>query len=171
MFRGTGSPAFAGDDIRGRGAPAFNASRPIQISNSQSQIHVRVLAARRARGLHELFPLKTEGAGNAGCPLHPQPRVRSGWCTRVYSPQVHRNTRRFPRNGFNGLFRALPGDRAFLPPSFADQSANLTPASGRQDHTALPSAVAPFVRALMRAWCRCVHRIPPRVRDDRDTPL
>ena len=25
--------------------------------------------------------------------------------------------RRFLRNGFNGLFRALPGDRAFLPPS------------------------------------------------------
>jgi len=27
------------------------------------------------------------------------------------------NTRHSPRNGFNGLYRALPGDRAFLPPS------------------------------------------------------
>jgi hypothetical protein len=55
------------------------------------------------------------------------------------------------RNGFNGLCRALPGDRALLPPSSAEQgfvtarlgqqtSANLTPASGRQDHTILPSA-------------------------------
>jgi hypothetical protein len=41
-----------------------------------------------------------------------------------------------------GLFRALPGDRAFLPPSPADRSTDLTPASGRQDHTALPSALS-----------------------------
>jgi hypothetical protein len=27
------------------------------------------------------------------------------------------NTRHSPRNGFNGFLRALPGDRAFLPPS------------------------------------------------------
>jgi hypothetical protein len=29
-------------------------------------------------------------------------------------------TRHSPRNGFNSLFRALPGDRAFLPPSPAE---------------------------------------------------
>jgi hypothetical protein len=40
------------------------------------------------------------------------------------------------------LFRALPGDRALLPPSSADNSANLTPASGCQDHTTSPSASA-----------------------------
>ncbi len=34
----------------------------------------------------------------------------------------------------------LPGDRAFLSPSLANKSANLTPASRRQDHTILPSA-------------------------------
>src|SRR6266481_7600607 len=55
------------------------------------------------------------------------------------------------RNGFNGFLRALPGDRALLPPSpsgyvlskpgWADlNSANLTPASGCQDHTILPYA-------------------------------
>jgi hypothetical protein len=31
---------------------------------------------------------KTEGAGNAGCWPHPQPRVQSGGSTRVSSPQV-----------------------------------------------------------------------------------
>src|SRR4030081_772619 len=77
----------------------------------------------------------------------------------------------FPAQWFYGLYRALPGDRAFLPPSPAENSANLTPASGRQDHTALPSATAPFVRTLSRAWRRRGHRIQPRVRDDRDTPL
>src|ERR1700737_5389243 len=45
-------------------------------------------------------------------------------------------------------FVLSPGDRAFLPPSFAENPANLTPASGRQDHTTSPYASAPFVRAL-----------------------
>src|SRR3982075_1213742 len=63
------------------------------------------------------------------------------------------------RNGFNGLCRALPGDRALLPPSSADMvlskpgradltSANLTPASGRQDHTTSPHATTSLVRSL-----------------------
>jgi hypothetical protein len=43
---------------------------------------------------------------------------------------------------------------------------NLTPASGRQDHTALPSARMPFVVRHAR-----IHRIPSRVSDDHDTPL
>ena len=42
---------------------------------------------------------------------------------------------------------------------------NLTPASGRQDHTALPSAFGAYVSRAIR-----VHRIQPRVRDVR-TPL
>ena len=71
------------------------------------------------------------------------------------------------RNGFNGFLRALPGDRALLSPSPAEMvSANLTPASRRQDHTTSPSASARFIKRAAR-----VHRIPPRVRDDRDTPL
>jgi hypothetical protein len=44
--------------------------------------------------------------------------------------------------------------------------ANLTPASRRQDHTTSPSASSALVRSAIR-----VHRIPLRVRDDRDTPL
>src|SRR6266568_6924699 len=72
---------------------------------------------------------------------------------------------------------SAPG-RADLP------SANLTPASGRQDHTILPSAATSLVGTLFdrsqAETCpatisrarRCrVHRIPPRVRDDHDTPL
>jgi hypothetical protein len=70
------------------------------------------------------------------------------------------------RNGFNGFLRALPGDRACLPPSPTDHSANLTPASGRQDHTTSPSAGSAFVKGAAS-----VHRIPPRVRDDREAPL
>src|SRR3982074_836171 len=50
-----------------------------------------------------------------------------------------------PRAMVYGFLRALPGDRAFLPPSPALLSTDLTPASGRQDHTSSPSAYTPFV--------------------------
>jgi len=90
----------------------------------------------------------------------------------------------------------LPGDRALLPPSPCglkvlsspvepnEPPQDLTPASRRQDHTTSPSASSAVVlhaanrsrRAIRPALashaqhCR-VHHIPPRVRDDRDTPL
>jgi hypothetical protein len=44
-------------------------------------------------------------------------RVRSEISTRVSHHGHAGNVRHSPRNGFNSLFRALPGDRAFLPPS------------------------------------------------------
>src|SRR3981189_1400618 len=101
-----------------------------------------------------------EGVGNAGCPLHPRPRVH---LVVVERTRVTTSTPESPavpaRNGFNGLLRALPGDRALLPPSPADMvlskpgradltSANLTPASGRQDHTTSPHATTSLVRSL-----------------------
>jgi hypothetical protein len=62
-----------------------------------------------------------EGAGNAGCPLHPQPRVQIG---SEHTSVVATGSPDSPgipaRNGFNGLFRALPGDEFFLSPSSAD---------------------------------------------------
>ena len=42
----------------------------------------------------------------------------------------------------------------------------MTPASRRQDHTTSPSAFARFVKRAIS-----VHRIPSRVRDDREPPL
>jgi hypothetical protein len=78
----------------------------------------------------------------------------------------HREHPAFPAQWFYDLFRALPGDRALLPPSPADHSANLTPASRRQDHTTSPSASSALVRSTIH-----VHRIPSRVRDDREPPL
>src|ERR1700726_735784 len=98
--------------------------------------------------------------------MRPQPRVQKVESTRVRNHGHTGITRHSPRNGFNGFLRALPGDRAFLPPSPALLSANLTPASGRQDHTSSPSASHAVRQKRIR-----VHRIPPRVRDDRDTPL
>ena len=56
-----------------------------------------------------------------------------------------RNNRHSLRDGFNGVLRALPRNRAFLLLSRADRSARLTPASGCQDHTTSPSVSAAFV--------------------------
>jgi len=61
-----------------------------------------------------------------------------------YSHHGHTGiTRHSPRDGFHSLYRALPGDRAFLPPSpsgIAPQG--LISASGYQDHTTSPYAAA-----------------------------
>jgi hypothetical protein len=46
-------------------------------------MQVRDLAARCARVVQKASPSDKEGAGNAGCPLHPQPRVQSVESTRV----------------------------------------------------------------------------------------
>jgi hypothetical protein len=92
------------------------------------------------------------------------------WCVDSTRVSHHGHTGKrpaFPAQWFYGLFRALPGDRACLPPSSAEMaSANLMPASGHQDHTTSPSAS----RAIRQRRIS-VHRIPPRVRDDREPPL
>src|ERR1700730_4939049 len=125
------------------------------ISNSQDT-SPHPLAARCARVVQEPSPHKAEGAGNAGRPLRPQSRVQCVGSTRGSHHGHTGITRHSLRNGFNGFLRALLGDRACLPPSPADDSASLTPVSGRQDHTTSPSASAPFVFGATR-----VHRIPP----------
>ena len=99
------------------------------------------------------------------------------------------------RNGFNGFLRALPGDRACLSPSPSGYgfvcarsgrlaSAGLdagVEASGPHDFAVRSQcrSSARFViahgktrPAITSRAQRCrVHRIPLRVRDDRDTPL
>ena len=57
----------------------------------------------------------------------------------------------FPHAMVYGLLRALPGDQALLSPSPALLLADLTPASGRQNHTTSPYASASFVRLAIRA--------------------
>jgi hypothetical protein len=62
-----------------------------------------------------------EGVGNAGCPLHPQPRVHLVVVERTRATTSTPESPGIPaRNGFNGFLRALPGDRACLPPSSTD---------------------------------------------------
>ena len=71
------------------------------------------------------------------------------------SIQAQRRHPDIPCTMVYGLFRALPGDRACLPPSPAGSPRKLDASVGRQDHTALPSASVPLVFDTA-----CVHRIP-----------
>src|SRR6266700_7019014 len=90
-------------------------------------------------------------------------------CTRDLMRNVHKkcahehtgeaeNIRHSLRNGFTAYNALSPVSHVLLPPS--------TPTSGRQDHTSLPHALAPFVFGTTS-----VHRSPPHVRGDHDTPL
>jgi len=93
-----------------------------------------------------------EGVGNAGCPLHPRPRVHFVLVerTRVTTSTPERPA--FPHamvltayvvlSPVTGLFcHRRQRIKVLSKPGRARRnSANLTPASGRQDHTILPSA-------------------------------
>jgi len=105
---------------------------------------IRIPAARCARAVHEPSAQKKQRAQG-------KPGAR---CTRSLACDILVSTRashhRFTgytqpslRNGFNSLFRALPGDRALLPPSLADHLRQLDAsvgASGPHDFAVRKSA-------------------------------
>jgi hypothetical protein len=104
---------------------------------------VRILAACFARGLAGSFgPLQSEGAGNAGRPMRPIAACAEVVAESTRVVRSHRKTPGIPRamvltasfalSPVTGLF-CHRRPRKLLP-------ANLTPASGRQDHTTSPSA-------------------------------
>src|SRR6202162_5331858 len=97
--------------------------------------------AKRARAVASAAP-KDRGRRECRAPGAPAAAFVVVESTRVSHHGHTGNARHSPRNGFNGFLRALPGDRACLPPSPPRSLLleNLTPASGRQDHTTSPSA-------------------------------
>src|ERR1700730_3567929 len=112
---------------------------------------------------------KQEGAGNAGCPMHPQPRVRFvvGVCTRVFTAEAP-ETSGIPHAMVLRLISRSPRGPGVLAPVVSQglTPQTLAPASGRQGHTTSPSASSAFVLCAIS-----VHRNPLHVRDDRETPL
>jgi hypothetical protein len=77
-----------------------------------TQLH-DLAACFRARFVINVRPLKkSEGAGNAGRSMHPQPGGQKGVDSHTSSShhEITGNTQHSPRNGFNRLFRALPGE-------------------------------------------------------------
>jgi hypothetical protein len=95
--------------------------------------------------------LPQEGSGECRVPVAPAAACAKVVSTRVSHHEFTGITRHSRARWCYSLFRALPGDRACLSPSSAKSAcrarqgrhrsfANLTPASGRQDHTTSPSA-------------------------------
>src|SRR5258706_12887235 len=91
------------------------AHHPVQFQTAEIDIDPHSRGAMCPRFASHV-PLKTEGAGKAG-----RRSARSRACSVVTKRVSHHGhtgiTRLSPRNGFNGFLRALPGDRALLPPS------------------------------------------------------
>ena len=81
--------------------------------------HRRSRRALRSSYARNVSPLKIEGAGNAGCPMHPQPRAR--WVVKYaheYSQRRHRITSDIPHAMVLTAYFALsPVTSSFLPPS------------------------------------------------------
>ena len=135
----------------GIGAASFQATflhhRSSELKG-QFSARLRILAAHITPELCGGIALRERGrredrapAGTHGPRATKKARGRTTGSAEITRPSL--------RNGFNGLLRALPGDRALLPPSPAESSsADLTPASGCQDHTILPSAATSLVRSL-----------------------
>src|SRR5438067_13367468 len=91
-----------------------------------------------------VLTLETEGAGNAGCALHPRSRVPKCVKKAHTSIQGSGGSPTSPAQWLYGLLRALPGGAGLLSPSSLRSLLlkNLTPASRRQDHTTSPYALA-----------------------------
>jgi hypothetical protein len=114
--------------------------------SSARWIRLRVAAARNARVMHQMCPSENRGRREDRVPTAPMVRVQQKSTRQNH--RYRRIIRPSLRDGFNGFLRALSGDHAWLPPSPARRvsiSANLAPASERQDHTTSPSAAMPLV--------------------------
>src|SRR5213595_729887 len=107
---------------------------------------IRDLAARfrpsDANSLLSPSKQRAQGKPGADCTRGLVCQTHSNRRTRAY--RFSRNSPAFPAQWLYGLLRALPGERACLPPSPLRSSLlkNLAPASRRQDHTTSPYALA-----------------------------
>jgi hypothetical protein len=108
------------------------------------QMRVRIPATHCARAAENCSPSKTEGAGNAGCALHPRSRVQCAQEDAHTSIQGSGGNPTFPAQWLYGLYRALPGERLSCHRRLADTSATLdasTAASGPHDFAVRSSTV------------------------------
>ena len=131
---------------RGRGVwvPAFAGTTRERF---KPHTWLRDLAASFARGL--LKKSRPEIRGRRECRA---PDAPASACAKVESKstrvsQVTPEKPGIPRAMVLTVSFVLSPVTGLLPPSLADHSESLTPASGRQDHTTSPSACALFVKS------------------------
>jgi len=141
----------------------------LRFARNDGWIRLRDLAARFARGLHlRLLPLDNRGRREDR--VLAAPAVSCAKCAK----NAHEHTgsaeafRPSLRSGFTAYFVLSPVNGSFatvIPEKLASQELGAsTAASGPHDFAVRVTRLRPS-RALR------VHRIPPRVRDDRETPL
>ena len=130
---------------------------PTLRSRLRSRASVRIPAASFHPSFEHQVPRKAEGAGNARCLTTPIASHAEWESIRVRHHRFARQSGIPCAIGFNGLSRALPGDRLSCHHSRRDAKHHrqLTPASRRRDHTTSPSACRAFVICATG-----VHRIP-----------
>src|SRR4051812_44731760 len=123
----------------------------------------RSRGAVRPRFAFRLPPRKQRAQGRPGARCTRGLVCNCAQKTRTRAYRFSGNTPAFPAQWLYGLSRALPGEPGLVATIARNRLsllANLTPASGRQDHTILPYAFAALVSRNIR-----VHRIPaPRSR-------
>jgi hypothetical protein len=141
----TGSPACAGDDDRDFFARTEIFSPDIT-SRSRGAMHPKSCISFRPRGRGECRVPNAPAASCALCSWSMHTSIHSGGTG---------NIRHSPRDGFTAYCALSPGTGLFCPRRSRDKPATLTPASGRQDHTPLPSASSAFVSHAIS-----VHHIP-----------
>jgi len=136
-----------------------------QCSRQTAKTQAFILAAHSARVVQYHVSQITEGAGKAGCSMHPQPRVQS---KKAHERSYHRYAelvRPSLRNGFNAYSVLSPVNGSFATVACASYR--------RLDSSVAKSGPHDFaVRfgATRQRHLR-VHRIPPHVRDDAYAPL
>jgi hypothetical protein len=136
------SPAHAGDPVRRgfsvqtllsleywivRRSLSSGGHSADPLADDDDRMCVLVLATQFASELFRFIaPLAIEGAGNAGCALHPRSRVRCLRNKKVHtSIQVSGGSPTSPAQWLYGLYRALPGERACCHHRLAETSARL----------------------------------------------
>jgi hypothetical protein len=159
------------DELETRSLPESDSREAKPNSFRQPQLHD--LAARCARVLIQrpaLLDQRARGMPGADAPAAARGVVVARALVTAGGTGI---TRHSPRNGFNGLLRALPGDRAFLPPSpakiaFCRLDASVG-ASGPHDFAVRrrhrPSS-APPASTASRPYVRDVAQRPLRVGRD-----
>jgi hypothetical protein len=134
------------------------------IQFSKSETRVRAIPRRDAPELcMNLVPPLDRGRGERRMPAAPAASCALCIGKKHTSKRVHRNHPAFPHamvltvsfalSSVTGLFcHRCPRINVLSKPGWADAtSANLTPASGRQDHTTSPYAATSLVRVLLIA--------------------
>jgi hypothetical protein len=184
------APAFAGGDSMyshvKQPIPSLRAKRSNPLGSKSGLLRrgachrARIRATRWLLAMTRDIPPPSRGAIRPSCARNVRPELRAwgmpgarrtrsrAWCV------VNTRVSHHGHAGSPGIPRAMVLTVSFvLSPVIGlcchrrlrIESANLTPASRRQDHTTSPSAGSALVRSTTR-----VHRIPSRVRDDRETP-